>query len=124
MTICKLFYGLNSEMGLEIERERCELFSLVQGITVEQAMSIAKIFTKKYDEVRLYDNENEAYIAFENRTDEPIVNTYYPEAYNEVAKKYGLYEESIDYDQTDLDKEKWDNYWGDFNQCGVRIDYY
>lgn len=123
MTICKLYYSeIKGRKFLEIE-ENNEMFMVANNITVEQALSLSKVFTRKYKEVWLYDGDYEAYISIKNSTDKPIVNTYYPEDYNEVAKKYGLYIESDDFDQTDLDKEKWDNYWGDFNQCGVRIDY-
>lgn len=27
------------------------------------------------------------------------------------------------YDDWNSDDEKWGNYWGDFNQCGVRVEY-
>ena len=33
----------------------------------------------------------------------------------------GMGVEEDDHDYTDLDKEKWDNYWGDYNQCGIHI---
>lgn len=123
MKICELYFEVDCAGILEIE-ENNDFCLVAHNITVEQAMSIAKMFTKRYDEVRLYDGEMPAYIAFKNRTDKPIVNTNYPEDYNDVAKKFGLYDESLDFDQTDLDKEKWDNYWSDYNQCGVRVDYY
>lgn len=36
----------------------------------------------------------------------------------------GLGVEEPDYDDTDLDKEKWDNYYRDPNQCGIVIDWH
>lgn len=31
--------------------------------------------------------------------------------------------EEDEYDHTDLEKEKWDNYWSDYNQCGIHVSY-
>ena len=95
-------------------------------VNVSQVLNIAKILTRKYDEIRIFDSEEEAYISVKNRTDKPTVNVLYDEAYKDIAEKYGLAEKTEKeeyYDETDLDKEKWDNYWNDYNQCGVRIDY-
>ena len=100
-----------------------ETSTLVRDITIEQAMNIAKMYTRKYDTVNLCDDEYEAFIAFEKGFKHPMVNTYYPEDYNDVAKKFGLYDESEDVDHEDLENEKWNNYWGDYNQCGIRINY-
>ena len=96
---------------------------LVRGITATQALNIAKKFTSKYDKVTLSDDYYEAFIELKKGSNNPLVNTYYPEDYNDVAKKFGLYDESEDVDQEDLENEKWNNYWSDYNQCGVRIDY-
>ena len=95
-------------------------------VNVSQVLNIAKILTRKYDEIRIFDSEEEAYISVKNRTDKPTVNVLYDEAYKDIAEKYGLAEKTEKeeyYDETDLDKEKWDNYWNDYNQCGVRLDY-
>ena len=100
-----------------------EMSTLVHNVTIEQAMSIAKMYTRKYDTVRLCDDEYEAFITFRKGYTYPLVDTYYPEDYKDVAKKFGLYDESEDVDQEDLENEKWNNYWSDYNQCGVRIDY-
>lgn len=118
--ICKLC--MTVENALEIEEDG-EMFSVARNVTIEQALNIARVFTSKYDEVRLFDDEYEAFISFVNKIDKPTVHTYYVEDEEDVAKKFGLYEESEDFDQTDLDKEKWDNYYGDYNQCGLRISY-
>ena len=95
-------------------------------VNVSQVLNKAKILTRKYYEIRIFDSEEEAYISVKNRTDKPTVNVLYDEAYKDIAEKYGLAEKTEKeeyYDETDLDKEKWDNYWNDYNQCGVRIDY-
>ena len=84
-------------------------------------MNVAKTFTRKYKEVRLFDSEEEAYLSFRNRTDKPLINVLIDEAYDDIAEKYGLVEKKKRYNDTDLNKEKWDNYWNDYNQCGVRI---
>lgn len=100
-----------------------EVSILVHDITIEQAMNIAKLYTRKYDTVRLYDDEYEAFIIFKKGSAHPMVDTYYPEDYNDVSKKFGLYNDAEDVDQDDLESEKWSNYWGDYNQCGIRISY-
>lgn len=28
-----------------------------------------------------------------------------------------------DHDEVDLEQEKWNNYWSDYNQCGIRVSY-
>lgn len=120
-TVCKLLFEFREEGSLEIETVEGE-FSIARGITIAQALNIARLFTRKYDEVRLYDNEYEAYISMRNGVSVPAIDTYYPEEYTDVAKKFGLYVKAEeDEDQTDLDKEKWDNYWGNYSQCGVHI---
>lgn len=120
--ILSLFYGYSGENMVEAEDVNGDFYPLAHNITIQQVMNVAKMFTRKYDTVRLYDSEYEAFIAF-GKGSKPFVDTYYPEDYTDVAKKYGLYVQSDDIDQTDLDKEKWDNYWNDYNQCGIRVDY-
>ena len=100
-----------------------EASTLVRGVTATQALNIAKKFTSKYDKVTLADDYYEAFIELKKGSDNPLVNTYYPEDYVDMEKKYGLYEESDEAEQVDLENEKWNNYWGDYNQCGIRIDY-
>lgn len=124
---CVLLYGYEGDGTLSIERDKEYNYqTLGKGLTLEQAVNLARLFTSKYKKVRLFDDEYEAYLTFRNRTDKPVISSYYPEAEVDVAKKYGLYDESYDRDErdyTDLDKEKWDNYYGDFNQCGIHIDW-
>lgn len=121
-TVYDLYYD-SEENTLERIEENCEYTLLINDVNVNQVLNIAKTLTRKYDEVRVYDSEEDAYLSFRNRTDKPLINVFIDEAYDDIAEKYGLAEKKNDYDETDLDKEKWDNYWNDYNQCGVRIDY-
>ena len=120
-TVYDLYYD-SEENTLERIEENCEYTLLINDVNVNQVLNIAKTLTRKYDEVRVYDSEEDAYLSFRNRTDKPLINVFIDEAYDDIAEKYGLAEKKNDYDETDLDKEKWDNYWNDYNQCGVRID--
>lgn len=125
-TVCKLFYNMEDERELLIEEDN-ERFYVAREITAEQALNIAKVFTRKYDEVRVYDDDYQAYVSVRSRTEVPVIWAYYPVDTVDVAIKYGLYtkedQERDEMDHTDLDAEKWANYWGDYNQCGVKIDY-
>lgn len=120
MEECILYYE-NDTQDLFIEGHDGQLFLAANGITGIQAINLARVFTRKYDSVKIFDGEEEAYIKVKNKIDPPIVNTMFDEARDDVEKTYGLYVEKEYEDQTDLDKEKWDNYWGDYNQCGVHV---
>ena len=121
-TIYNLYYDSKENTLDRIEKNR-EYTLLINDVNVNQVLNIAKTLTRKYDEVRVYDSEEEAYISVRNRTDKPTVNVFYDEVYDDIAEKYGLAEKKNHHDETDLDNEKWDNYYNDYNQCGVRIDY-
>ena len=116
--VLKLYLNGNT---VEVEVDG-EISTMAHGVTAIQALNIAKKFTSKYDKVNLCDDEYEAFISFKKGSQHAIVNTYYPEDYNDVKKKYGMYEESDEAEQVDLESEKWNNYWNDYNQCGIRID--
>lgn len=100
-----------------------EFSTLVRNVTIEQALNIAKLYTRKYDTVRLCDDEYEAFLVFKKGSKHTIIDTYYPEDCMDIKKKYGMYNESDDVEQDDLESEKWNNYWSDYNQCGIRISY-
>lgn len=117
-----LFYEMRESNTVDVEVNDT-LSPLAHDVTVEQVLNIAKLFTRKYDTVKLYDGEYEAYLTFTKGEDTPTVETHYPEDRTDVEKKYGLYVESDDDEYVDLEKEKWDNYWSDYNQCGIRVGY-
>ena len=119
MTI-ELFYGFNIENNLENEHEGV----IAQNITPKQALNMAKIFANEYGEVKLYDGEFEAFLTVKKDENSPKVYACYDEEYEEVQLKYGLIEKIQKQEAyTNLKDEKWDNYWSDYSQCGVRIDH-
>lgn len=117
-------YLLYTEKGnLEISRnERFGNYeSALKTVTPNQVLNVGKIFAKKYKNIEICDEHMECIITIGN--DGVIdVSTLYNEDLSDIMNKYNICNSTND-DYVDLEKEKWDNYWGDYSQCGVRIDY-
>lgn len=104
--------------------EAASEFSVARGVTREQARNIAGVFAKYYREVSLHDAHYQTYLQYKDHAKEPVINVYFESERDDIMRLYGFPVEEKPYeDQTDLDAEKWANYWGDYNQCGIHISY-
>lgn len=124
-----------------------KVYSDTFGIERQQILELMKSALKKYDSVIVHDMIiNGSVRMTSDDMDNPRFeeydgygHTYFiREAYGfitdaEKAKEKAkmdaedaLYDSfyNIKEEPVDLDKEKWDNYYGDFNQCGIRIERY
>lgn len=115
--LCELLYDFGELLVLDSVKDK----KVITGITPAQAIQIARIYTRKYKEVSLFDGEYGYTMTFTDKEGEPELLGGYTEEETHFLIKFGFMSERDEDDRVDLDKEKWDNYWGDFNQCGIHI---
>lgn len=97
--------------------------TIARNVIAPQALRIAKILARKYEEVKLFDETYEAFFLCEFNK-EPNLNTYWDEDFEMVQLKYGIIKEIPKKEEyTNLRDEKWNNYWGNYDQCGIHISY-
>lgn len=119
-------YDVASEEGFV---RKSKLYTDTLGFTRKQVLEYMKLLLKKYDTVVVYDMYCLGTVTL-HASDESKYH-YEDLEYGDINLILSAYGEEVIDDQPpvpseqeiDLEKEKWDNYYGDFNQCGIRIDY-